>query len=51
MSMTTERKITETMAAWVEAQIAAGRFATEDDAIESDLVALADCDQKLQNRL
>ncbi len=50
MSMTTGRKITGPMAAWVDAQIAAGRFATEDDAIEAGLVALADRDQKIQNR-
>ncbi|MEO1610372.1 MAG: type II toxin-antitoxin system ParD family antitoxin [Pseudomonadota bacterium] len=47
--MNIERKVTGPMAAWVDAQIAAGRFATEDDAIQAGLVALADRDAKVQN--
>ncbi len=47
--MENDSEILGPMRPWVEAQIAAGRFATESDAVQTALAALAAQDAKIQN--
>ena len=47
--MSAERKVVGPLGAWVDEQIASGRYATEDDVIEAGLIALADRDAKQRN--
>ena len=50
MTIITERKITGPMAAWADAQIAAGAYANEDEIIQAGMVALAEREAKISNR-
>ena len=50
MTTGTERKITGPMAAWADAQIAAGIYANEDEIIRAAVVALAEREAKISNR-
>ena len=47
--MANDTNLLGSMRPWVEAQIAAGRFATEADAVEAALVNLAAHDAKIKN--